>query len=106
MTNGNYALTNSKNLLCDAVRELLSAQKSWHALYNEKCEGNGNAAFPFEKNVMHFYSMSSELQSYSKLTSPCCCDNASIAPTLLMQKLKHRQDIIFLKSPWKSQAAR
>jgi len=49
MTNGNYALTNSKNLFCDAVRELLSAQKSWHALYNEKCEGNGNAAFPLER---------------------------------------------------------
>jgi len=61
MTNGNYALTNSKNLFCDAVRELLSAQKSWHALYNEKCEGNGNAAFPLErereKKVMHFYSI-------------------------------------------------
>lgn len=46
--------------------------------------------------------MSPELQSYSKLTRPYCCDYASTAPTLLMQKLKHRQDVIFLKSPWKS----
>lgn len=55
MTNGNYALTNSENLLCYAVREPLSAQKSWHAPYNEKCEGNGNAAFPLEKKTKHTF---------------------------------------------------
>lgn len=50
MTNGNYAVTNSKNLPGDAVRKLLSVLKSWHSLLKENYKGNGNAAFQSEQN--------------------------------------------------------
>lgn len=49
MTNGNYAVTNSKNLLGDALRELLPLLDSWHSLIKENC-ARGMEMLYFSKN--------------------------------------------------------
>ena len=95
MTNGNYAVTNSKNLPADAVRELLSVLKSWHSLLKEHCNGNGNAAFQLEQNETFLQHMSSQqLHSNSKPRSPYYYDYVRVVPALSMDKLKHRQDVL------------
>lgn len=95
MTNGNYAVTNSKNLPGDAVRELLSVLKPWHPLLKENCEGNSNAAFQSEQNDTFLQCRSSQqLHRNSKLRSPYCYDYIRVVPALLMEKLKHRQDVL------------
>lgn len=51
MTNGNYAVTNNRNLPCEAIRELLQVQKPWH-IHTKNHEGNGNAAFQSKKRCI------------------------------------------------------
>jgi len=63
MTNGNYAVTNSKNLPGDAVRELLSVLRSRHSGLQENYGVNCNAAFQSEQNdtfLQHVISTTSQ----------------------------------------------